>query len=168
MLSWMFQHDYLDTYCFECLISMCFVFCIFTCSAQLSMFHMERRSRYTLIIIIIIIIIITIAGNIEVLLQLFCISVECCAQLFPRNSIQNLLQFLNSNEEIPQVNYLQIKKSLLSRWSGVAYGGQNKQANKPNQKSRTQQQQTRNAPTEVYSKVINTKHSYVHHTSEQQ
>ena len=26
MLSWMFQHDYLDTYCFECLISMCFVF----------------------------------------------------------------------------------------------------------------------------------------------
>ena len=26
MLSWMFQHDYLDTYCFECLIC---VFCIF-------------------------------------------------------------------------------------------------------------------------------------------
>ena len=26
MLSWMFQHDYLDTYCFECLICMCFVF----------------------------------------------------------------------------------------------------------------------------------------------
>ena len=26
MLSWMFQHDYLDTYCFECLIRMCFVF----------------------------------------------------------------------------------------------------------------------------------------------
>ena len=25
MLSWLFQHDYLDT-CFECLISMCFVF----------------------------------------------------------------------------------------------------------------------------------------------
>ena len=25
-LSWMFQHDYLDTYCFECLICMCFVF----------------------------------------------------------------------------------------------------------------------------------------------
>ena len=26
MLSWMFQHDYLDTSCFECLICMCFVF----------------------------------------------------------------------------------------------------------------------------------------------
>ena len=26
MLSWMFQHDYLDTYCFECLICMCSVF----------------------------------------------------------------------------------------------------------------------------------------------
>ena len=33
-------------------------FCIWTCSAQLSMFHMERHSRNTLIIIIIIIIII--------------------------------------------------------------------------------------------------------------
>ena len=31
-------------------------FCICTCSAQLSMFHMERRSRNTVIIIIIIII----------------------------------------------------------------------------------------------------------------
>ena len=29
-------------------------FCICTCSAQLSMFHVERRSRYTIIIIIII------------------------------------------------------------------------------------------------------------------
>ena len=26
MLYWIFQHDYLDTYCFECLICMCFVF----------------------------------------------------------------------------------------------------------------------------------------------
>ena len=26
MLSWMFQHDHLDTYCFECLICMCFIF----------------------------------------------------------------------------------------------------------------------------------------------
>ena len=26
MLSWMFQHDYLDTYYCECLICMCFVF----------------------------------------------------------------------------------------------------------------------------------------------
>ena len=54
MLNWLFQHDYLDTYCFERLICMCFVFCICTCSAQLSMFHMERRFRNTLIIIIII------------------------------------------------------------------------------------------------------------------
>ena len=30
-----------------------FHFCIFTCSAELSMFHMEKRSRNTLIIIII-------------------------------------------------------------------------------------------------------------------
>ena len=29
MLSWVFQHDYLDTYCFECLISYMHVFCIF-------------------------------------------------------------------------------------------------------------------------------------------
>ena len=26
VLSWMFQLDYLDTYCFECLICVCFVF----------------------------------------------------------------------------------------------------------------------------------------------
>ena len=26
MLSWIFQHDYLDTHCFERLICMCFVF----------------------------------------------------------------------------------------------------------------------------------------------
>ena len=26
MLSWMFQHDHLDTCCFDCLICMCFVF----------------------------------------------------------------------------------------------------------------------------------------------
>ena len=50
MFSWMFQHDYLDTYCFECLIYMCYVFlycCFHICSMQLSMFHMERRSRNT-------------------------------------------------------------------------------------------------------------------------
>ena len=30
MLSWLFQHDYLDTYCFECLIKkIMHVFCIF-------------------------------------------------------------------------------------------------------------------------------------------
>ena len=55
MLSWVFQHDYLDTCCFECLICMCFIVLYFApVSAQLSMFHMERRSRNTLIIIIII------------------------------------------------------------------------------------------------------------------
>ena len=53
LLSWMFPHDCLDTCCVECLICMCFVFCICTCSAQLSMVHMERRSRNTLIIIIV-------------------------------------------------------------------------------------------------------------------
>ena len=56
MISWMFEHDYLDTCCFECLICMCLYFCICNCSAQLSTFHMERRSINTLIIIIIIII----------------------------------------------------------------------------------------------------------------
>ena len=29
MLSWMFEHDYLDTCCFECLICMCFVYFVF-------------------------------------------------------------------------------------------------------------------------------------------
>ena len=57
MLSWMFQHDYLDTYSFECFMCMFLYFGICTCSAQWSMFHMERRSRNMLIIIIIIIII---------------------------------------------------------------------------------------------------------------
>ena len=38
---------------FECLICMLFLFLYCTCSAQLSMFHMEKRSRNTLIIIII-------------------------------------------------------------------------------------------------------------------
>ena len=47
----MFQHDLLDTCCFECLIGTCVLyFCICTCSAQLSMFHMERCARNTLII----------------------------------------------------------------------------------------------------------------------
>ena len=41
---------------FECLICMRFLFSYCTCSAQLSMFHMDKRSRNTLIIIIIIII----------------------------------------------------------------------------------------------------------------
>ena len=34
-------------------------FCICTCSAQLSMFHMERHSRNTLIVIIIILLCVT-------------------------------------------------------------------------------------------------------------
>ena len=42
---------------FECLICMHFLFLYCTCSAPLSMFHMEKRSRNILIIIIIIIII---------------------------------------------------------------------------------------------------------------
>ena len=54
LLNWMFQHDCLDTYCFLSVLYACnFYFCICTCSAQLSMFHMEKRSRNTLIIIII-------------------------------------------------------------------------------------------------------------------
>ena len=54
LLSWMSKYDYLDTCCFERLICVCFVFLYCTCSAPLSMFHMERRSRNTFIIIIII------------------------------------------------------------------------------------------------------------------
>ena len=55
----MFQHACLDTCCFECLIIKLYVcvsyFCICPSSAQLSMFHMERRLEITLIIIFIII-----------------------------------------------------------------------------------------------------------------
>ena len=40
-------------------------FCLYTCSAQLTMFHEERRSRNTLIIIITIIIIIVIIETME-------------------------------------------------------------------------------------------------------
>ena len=50
-----FQLDYLDTYCLSVLNAFVLCFCIFASSAQLSMFHMERRSRNTLIIVIIII-----------------------------------------------------------------------------------------------------------------
>ena len=50
LLSWMFEHDCLDTRCFGCL--MCMFFCICTCSVQLSMFHMERRYRNMLIILL--------------------------------------------------------------------------------------------------------------------
>ena len=38
--------------CFSVLSACVFYFCICTCSAQLSMFHMEKRSRNTLIIIL--------------------------------------------------------------------------------------------------------------------
>ena len=53
-LSWMSEQDCLNTCCFGCLICMCFVFLYSTCSQQLSMSHMERRSRNMFIIIIII------------------------------------------------------------------------------------------------------------------
>ena len=56
MLSWMFQHGCLDTYCFECLICMCFVFLYLHLFSAIDMFYMERHSRNTLIIVIIIII----------------------------------------------------------------------------------------------------------------
>ena len=49
LLNWMFQHDCLITYC-SVLYACVFYFCICTCSAQSSMFHMEKRSRNTLII----------------------------------------------------------------------------------------------------------------------
>ena len=52
LFNWMFEHDCLDKCCFGCLRCMCLYYCICTCSAQLSMFHMERHSRNTLIILI--------------------------------------------------------------------------------------------------------------------
>ena len=52
MPNWMFEHDWTPTV-LGCLICMHFLFCICTCSVQLSMFHMERHSKNTLIIIII-------------------------------------------------------------------------------------------------------------------
>ena len=58
----MFQHDCLDTCCFECLIGMCFVFAPVQCKKKMSMFHMERCSRNKLIIIIIIMVPISMAG----------------------------------------------------------------------------------------------------------
>ena len=51
LLSWMFEHDCLDTCCFGCACIL--YFCMCTCSVQLSMFPMERHSRNTLITIII-------------------------------------------------------------------------------------------------------------------
>ena len=49
LLSWMFGHDW--THLLWVSIYACVLyFCICTCSARLNMFHMERRSRNTLII----------------------------------------------------------------------------------------------------------------------
>ena len=56
MLSWMFQHDYLDTYCFEYLIYMCFVFLYLHLFSAVEHVSHERRSRNTLIIFVFIII----------------------------------------------------------------------------------------------------------------
>ena len=54
LLNCMFQHDLLFL---SVLYACVFYFCICTCSAQLSMHHMEKRSRNTLIIILLLIII---------------------------------------------------------------------------------------------------------------
>ena len=52
LLSWMLEHDCLDTCCFGCHNYACVLYyCICTCSTQLSMFHVERYSRTILIII---------------------------------------------------------------------------------------------------------------------
>ena len=57
LLSWMFQHACLDTCCLSVLYPCVLYFCICPCTAQFSMFHMEKRSRNALVTIIIIIII---------------------------------------------------------------------------------------------------------------
>ena len=54
-------------------------FCICTCSAQLSMFHMERRSRNTLIIIVIIGVIIVVVGVVVVVIIIIII-MPCVAR----------------------------------------------------------------------------------------
>ena len=60
LLSWMFEHDCLDTRCFGYLTSM--FFCICTCSVQFSMFHMERRYRNMLIILLLLLLLFYGAG----------------------------------------------------------------------------------------------------------
>ena len=57
MLSWMFQHDYLEPTVLCVFYACVLYFCICSCSAQLSKFHMVRHSRNMLIITTIIIII---------------------------------------------------------------------------------------------------------------
>ena len=88
MLSWVFQHDYLDTYCFECLICMCFVFLYLHLFSAISMFHMERRSRNTLIITTIIFIIITIIIIIVVII--ICILVKTTQTTTRTSTISNV------------------------------------------------------------------------------
>ena len=74
----MFKHDCLDTCCFGCLIRVWFVFLYLNLFSALSMFHIERRSRNTIIIVIImitiiIIIIITIVIIIMLIIIMFII-----------------------------------------------------------------------------------------------
>ena len=60
LLCRMFEHNCLDTCSFGRLLCILNLYCICTCSAQVGMLHMERRSRNMLIIITIIVIIIII------------------------------------------------------------------------------------------------------------
>ena len=53
LLSWMFQHDWTPAV-LSVLYACVLYFCICTCSAQLNMFHMERRSRNMLILLLLI------------------------------------------------------------------------------------------------------------------
>ena len=66
-------------------------FCICTCSAQLSMFYMERHSRNTLIIIIIIIITIII-----IIIIIIIISCPPICATFPADMVIRLTQLLHS------------------------------------------------------------------------
>ena len=50
LLNLMFEHDWTPAV-LDVLYACVLYFCICTCSAQLSMFHMKRHSRNTLIII---------------------------------------------------------------------------------------------------------------------
>ena len=52
MLSWMFLHDYLDTYCLSVLYACVSYFLYLHLFSTTEQFHMERRSRNMLIIII--------------------------------------------------------------------------------------------------------------------
>ena len=91
MLSCMFQHGYLDTYCFERLIICAHVYsCICSCSAQLSMFHMERHSRnfYTLIIIIIVVVVVFVIINNYYYCVVYCV-VTCFAGIHNNNNNNN-------------------------------------------------------------------------------